>query len=96
MLAAYHWPATFAICTTIERALVLGSSKFIQPEDLPAKLQPKNPADVTGESLNARNFAFKIKLIERTLVETDGNVARASRILELSVRYMHFSSAMAL
>jgi hypothetical protein len=32
-------------------------------------------ADVTGESLNAKNFAFKIKLIERTLVETGGNVA---------------------
>jgi len=90
MLAAYHWPGNVRdLQNTIERALVLGSSKFIQPENLPAKLQPKNPADVTDESLNARNFAFKIKLIERTLVETSGNVARASRILELSASYMH-------
>jgi len=85
MLAACHWPGNVRdLQNTIERALVLGSSKFIQPEDLPAKLQPKNTADVTDESLNARNFAFKIRLIERTLVETGGNVARASRSLELS------------
>ena len=90
MLVAYHWPGNVRdLQNTIERALVLGSSKFIQPENLPAKLQPKNPADVTDESFNVRNFAFKIKLIERTLVETSGNVARASRILELSASYMH-------
>jgi transcriptional regulator with GAF, ATPase, and Fis domain len=51
-------------------------------------LQAKASANVTDESLNARQFAFKVKLIERTLMETGGNVARASRILELSTSYV--------
>jgi hypothetical protein len=55
---------------------------------LPQELQSKIRADVTDESLNAKTFAFKVKLIERTLMERVGNVARASRILELSTSYV--------
>jgi transcriptional regulator with GAF, ATPase, and Fis domain len=68
---------------------VPGSSKFIQPEDLPAELQPKITANVSDDGLNAKDFEFKVKLIERTLVETGGNVAKASRILKLSKSYVH-------
>jgi Nif-specific regulatory protein len=90
LLAAYSWPGNVReLQNTIERALVLGSSKFIQPEDLPAELQPKIPADVSNDGLNAKDFEFKVKLIERTLVETGGNVAKASRILKLSKSYVH-------
>jgi transcriptional regulator with GAF, ATPase, and Fis domain len=39
--------------------------------------------------MNAKDFEFKVKLIERTLVETGGNVAKAARILELSRSYVH-------
>jgi DNA-binding NtrC family response regulator len=90
MLAAYPWPGNVReLRHIIERALVLGSSKFIQPEDLPAELQPKIPTDATDRSMNAKDFEFKVKLIERTLVETGGNVAKAARILELSRSYVH-------
>jgi hypothetical protein len=68
---------------------VPGSSKFIQPEDLPAELQPKIPANATDRSMNAKDFESKVKFIERALVETGGNLARASRILELSASYVH-------
>jgi len=90
MLAAYPWPGNVReLQNTIERALVLGSSKFIQPEDLPAELQSKPPDDATDDGLNAKDFEFKVKLIERTLMETGGNVAKAARILQLSKSYVH-------
>jgi hypothetical protein len=45
-------------------------------------LQPKIPTDAADRSMNAKDFEFKVKFIERTLVETAGNVAKAARILE--------------
>ena len=60
------------------------SFKRPPPAPLPAELQPKIPADVRGDGLNVTDFEFKMKLIERTLIETGGNVAKASRILKLS------------
>jgi hypothetical protein len=41
------------------------------------------------DDLNAKQFASKVKLIERKLVETGGSVARAAGILDLFVSYLH-------
>jgi transcriptional regulator with GAF, ATPase, and Fis domain len=39
--------------------------------------------------MNAKDFEFKVKLIVRTLAETGGNVAKASRVLELCKSYVY-------
>ena len=49
---------------------------------------PTMPPSLEGV-LNAKDFEFKVKLIERTLMETGGNVAKASRILKLSKSCLH-------
>ncbi len=90
MLADYRWPGNVReLQNTIERALVLGSSKFLQPEDLPSELQPKSLTGADNESFNAKGLGFKVELIEKTLLETNGNVAKAARILNLSSSYLH-------
>jgi transcriptional regulator with GAF, ATPase, and Fis domain len=55
----------------------------------PVSRKDSSQTHVTDRSLNAKDFDSKIKLIERALVETGGNVAKAVRILELSVSDVH-------
>jgi transcriptional regulator with GAF, ATPase, and Fis domain len=52
-------------------------------------LQPNIPANATDRSMNAKDFEFKVKIIERTLAETGGKLAKASRVLELRKSYVH-------
>jgi transcriptional regulator with GAF, ATPase, and Fis domain len=55
----------------------------------PVPRKDSSQADVTDRSMDGKDFEFKVKLIERTLVETGGDVAKAARILELSKSYVH-------
>ncbi|MEJ2484049.1 MAG: sigma-54 dependent transcriptional regulator [Gemmatimonadota bacterium] len=58
----------------IERAMVVGTTGKIRPEDLPLRAEPGRPRDRSLESLESEH-------IERVLREESGNVSQAARVL---------------
>jgi len=63
MLADYLWPGNVReLQNTIKRAL--GSSQFLQPEDVPSEFQEKSLTEANDVSFNARELGFKAEFIE--------------------------------
>ena len=92
-LTAYHWPGNIReLRNVVERSVVLADGVTLQPSDLPEELNAKAKVTETpvligdGDNLlipylddfrEARK-AFERAYIERCLIETNGNVTRAS------------------
>jgi len=78
LLLAYDWPGNVReLENAIERALVIGREPEIQPADFPFQLQPSSQAG--GHTLEEVERVH----IERVLRETEGNLSRAARILDI-------------
>lgn len=79
LLMDYDWPGNVReLENVIERAMVIGKGDVIRPEDLPFK----------SKELNRDNAPKSLKMverlhIERILKETNWNITKASRILEI-------------
>jgi len=96
MLMAYDWPGNVReLEGVIERALLLGESDRILPEDLPAAVRTRAtttrgnvPIDIpeAGIDLEAVERALILKALERA----GGNVTRAARLLGLSRRTLQY------
>jgi len=82
-LIRYDWPGNVReMENAIERAVVLGSSDLILPEDLPDSIVEETTAD--GEPVSALHDGIreaKKVLIERAIDQADGNYTEAARIL---------------
>jgi Nif-specific regulatory protein len=82
-LANYDWPGNVReLENTIERAVVLGVSDVIQPEDLPDSLLEE--AAPVGEPATALHEALrdaKKQLIERAIEQAGGNYTEAAKLL---------------
>src|SRR6266850_2963683 len=94
MLVAYDWPGNVReLQNVIERAVVLGSTAVVLPEDLPAELletatsQPESPLPHFHEAVNA----LKCDLLEKAFAQAGGNAKKASAILgfESNPRYVY-------
>jgi len=73
----------------IERALVLGSSDMILPEDLPESLLERTPPpEMTEAKYHAALKELKKQLI-RDAVEQTESYADAARILGVHPNYLH-------
>jgi transcriptional regulator with GAF, ATPase, and Fis domain len=90
-LMNYSWPGNVReLENAIERALVLGSSDLLHPEDLPEAVVTKDiSAGVTGAKYHAALIDLKKHLILKALEETKGNYTDAARLLGLHVNYLH-------
>jgi DNA-binding NtrC family response regulator len=90
LFTSYDWPGNIReLRNAIERALLLGTSEMIQPEDLPESLtETLEPDDPSKNSLNSRVNAFKRAIFVETLQKTGGNVPEAARLLEISPSYL--------
>jgi Nif-specific regulatory protein len=90
-LRQYEWPGNVReLQNAIERAVVLGESDMIFPEDLPeAVLEagPSSSASPTGFHDGVREA--KRRLIQNALDQTDGNFAEAARLLDINRTYLH-------
>jgi len=92
-LAAYDWPGNVReLENAIERAVVLGSSDIILPEDLPEGLLER-PA-VPGSTANPEGYhdallAFKKQLILEAIAKSDGTLTQAARLMGLHPNYLH-------
>ncbi len=78
LLLGYDWPGNVReLENAVERALVIGREAEIQPADFPFQLQTHKPA--SGKTLEDVERAH----IERVLRETEGNLSRAARLLDI-------------
>jgi transcriptional regulator with GAF, ATPase, and Fis domain len=87
----YDWPGNVReLENAIERALVLGSSDMILPEDLPESLLERTPpAEMTEAKYHAAVKELKKQLICDAVEQTQGSYAEAARILGVHPNYLH-------
>ena len=87
----YDWPGNVReLENAIERALVLGVSETIRPEDLPESVLEKDPAPGTQEAkYHVAVTQLKKHLILTALEEAKGNYTEAARILGVHANYLH-------
>ena len=89
-LVNYDWPGNVReLENAIERALVLGSSDTILPEDLPESLLERTPPEMTEAKYHAAVKELKKQLILDAVEQTRGSYADAARILGVHPNYLH-------
>jgi transcriptional regulator with GAF, ATPase, and Fis domain len=82
-LLRYHWPGNVReLENAIERAVVLGSTELILPEDLPDSiLEEAASAGEPGTALHEGVREAKKKLIEQAIEQANGNYTEAAGLL---------------
>jgi Nif-specific regulatory protein len=87
----YDWPGNVReLENAIERALVLGSSEVILPEDLPESLLERTPPpEMTEAKYHAALKGLKKQLILDAVEQTQGSYAEAARLLGVHPNYLH-------
>jgi two-component system, NtrC family, response regulator HydG len=90
-LIQYDWPGNVReLENAIERAVVLGTTELIQPEDLPELLLEKQA--VPGVQITEYHRAIKETkrlLVTKALEEAAGNYAQAARLLGVHPNNLH-------
>ena len=90
-LAQYDWPGNIReLENAMERAVVIGSSSFILPEDLPETLLESSPASTVasaGYHDAVRNL--KKQLILSAFEQGGGSITEAAKALGLNSNYLH-------
>ena len=90
MIKAYGWPGNVReLSNAIERAVVLGSTEMIVPEDLPDTLLDVHVPGDGSSGFHARVAQQKRDIIREALAASGGNVAQAARNLGLQATYLH-------
>jgi transcriptional regulator with GAF, ATPase, and Fis domain len=87
----YDWPGNVReLENAIERALVLGSSDMILPEDLPESLLERTPPpEIPEAKYHAALKERKKQLIRDAVEQTQGSYAEAARLLGVHPNYLH-------
>jgi Nif-specific regulatory protein len=90
-LVNYDWPGNVReLENAIERALVLGISDVIPPEDLPESiLENGSTPSIEGAKYHHEVKELKKQLILNALKETKGNYTEAAQSLGVHVNYLH-------
>ena len=91
LLVQYEWPGNVReLENAIERAVVLGSSSLVMPEDLPEHLleQRQNEAGGSAAYHEAVNEA-KRRIVTSALEQAGGSCADAARLLGLHPNNLH-------
>jgi Nif-specific regulatory protein len=89
MMMQYNWPGNVReLENAIERAVVLGDSEFVLPEDLPeALLETAPPDQATGKYHNSVRETKKEAIIE-AYVQARGDYKQAAKSLDLHPNYL--------
>ena len=90
-LVHYDWPGNVReLENAVERALVLGSSEMLLPEDLPESvMEQPSPEDVHEGRYHAHVKEVKKQLIIDAVEQTGGNYVEAAGILGVHPNYLH-------
>jgi len=89
-LMAYDWPGNVReLENTIERAVVLGTTEWILPEDLPeALLETKVTAEGSATTYHEAVVQNKKQIILRAIEQANNNHAEAARLLGIHPNYL--------
>jgi transcriptional regulator with GAF, ATPase, and Fis domain len=90
-LVQYDWPGNIReLENAIERAIVIGNSDLILPEDLPDALADRAlPVSETAGNFHEAVRDTKKRLILTALDQSQGNVTQAAKLLGLHPNYLH-------
>jgi len=90
-LVAHDWPGNVReLENTIERAVVLGTTELILPEDLPETvLDTKTPARAAASGYHEAVAQTKREIILEAMEQAKGNITEAGRILRIHPNYLH-------
>jgi DNA-binding NtrC family response regulator len=90
-LAQYDWPGNIReLENAMERAVVVGSSTFILPEDLPETLLETSPVSAAAPARYhdaVRNL--KKQLILNAFEQSGGSITETAKQLGLNSNYLH-------
>jgi transcriptional regulator with GAF, ATPase, and Fis domain len=91
LLRHYDWPGNVReLENALERAVVLGSSEHIRPEDLPEALVERNvPSHVSELHYHDAVNSVKRQLILKAVEQAGGNFTEAAKLLDLHPNYLH-------
>jgi Nif-specific regulatory protein len=86
----YDWPGNVReLENAIERAVVLGNSDVIVPDDLPETLLTIAPASKDALSFHKAVLEMKKQLVLRTLEQTNNNYTEAAKLLGIHPTNLH-------
>jgi transcriptional regulator with GAF, ATPase, and Fis domain len=90
-LLDYDWPGNVReLENAIERAIVLGSTEMILPDDLPdCVVEGGRPGDTGGNNLHDGVREAKKQLILKTLEQTGGSYTEAAKLLGIHPNNLH-------
>ncbi len=92
LMMMYHWPGNVReLENCIERAVVICRDDAIHAHHLPPTLQAKEKGGKSAEArgtLDGALAALELEMMVDALKETDGNMAKAARLLGISERIM--------
>jgi len=90
-LTAYDWPGNVReLENAIERAVVLGTTHVILPEDLPETLLERATApDQSRVGYHEAVVQTKKQIILRAIEESKGNYTEAAKLLGVHPNYLH-------
>jgi transcriptional regulator with GAF, ATPase, and Fis domain len=90
-LVNYDWPGNVReLENAIERALVLGASDTVLPEDLPESVLEQAPGpEMTEAKYHSSVKELKKQLILDAVEQTRGNYVEAARVLGVHPNYLH-------
>jgi len=89
-MSGYNWPGNIReLRNAIERAVVMGDGKSIQPEDLPITASlPKFAGLKVGLTLEEALNEFKKEFILLNLKHTGGNRSKAAKVMDIQRTYL--------
>ena len=90
-LMQYEWPGNIReLENAMERAVVVGSSEWILPEDLPdTVLEAGAATEASPAKYHDAIRRLKKELILNALEQADGNITEAARLLGVHANYLH-------
>ena len=90
-LMQYDWPGNIReLENAIERAVVLGSSDAVLPEDLPTPiLEVEPPGGLAAGKFQSAVQDTKKQSILNAIEQSNGNITAAARLLEVHPNYLH-------
>ena len=88
-LVRYDWPGNIReLQNAIERAVVLGNSTTIQPEDLPEAVLETGPEESAGGAMHDLLNEAKRQIIQRAIAEADNNYTEAAHRLGIHPNHL--------
>jgi transcriptional regulator with GAF, ATPase, and Fis domain len=90
-LTRYEWPGNIReLENAMERAVVVGSSEWIQPEDLPETVvETGGGCEVEPAKYHEAIRKLKKELILNALEQSAGNITEAAKLLGVHANYLH-------